>query len=163
MKHWVLAVAAMSFSLMSFSRGAPAGVQVEGSWARATFQEASNGAAFVTLTDTSGHGDILVAASSPIASLTELHVHKTVSGITQMRPVSVLPIPAGGSITLQPGAEHVMLIGLRQPLREGVVIPLHLVFATSNVVETTVPVRDVGATGPPDHHTGHDEPTRANH
>lgn len=136
---------------------AKAHIQIDDIWARATLNNLANGAVFMTLTNTSGQGDMLVAASSPAATTTELHVHKTVNGVIQMRPVSALTIPAGGSITLQPGAEHVMLIGLKRPLREGETIPLQLVFTHSNIVETTVQIRGAGAL----HlhpHTGHGNP-----
>ena len=155
MHHWiVVGLTAVYFALgFSAASAAVARVKIENSWARATLlHESANGAVFMTLTDTSGKGDMLVAASSPVAKTTELHVHKIVSGVIQMRPVSSLPIPAGGSITLQPGAEHVMLIGLKRPLREGETIPLQLVFTHSNIVETTVQIRGVGFLNS---HTGH--------
>ena len=157
MKHWMVAfvvITAVSFAL-GFS-AAEALVQIEDSWSNATvLNKSANGAVFMTLTDTSGKGDMLVAASSPVATTTELHVHKMVSGVIQMRPVSAMPIPASGSLTLQPGAEHVMLIGLKRPLREGETIPLQLVFAHSNIVETTVQIRGVGVLNA---HTGHGNP-----
>ncbi len=155
MKHRVLAVVGVTVFSWVLGFSAVALVKIEDQWASASINNSSNSAVFMTLTDISGQGDMLVAVSSPVATTTELHIHKTVNGVMQMRPVSALPIPAGGSITLQPGAEHVMLIGLKRPLREGEAIPLQLVFTHSNIVETTVPIRGVGDLHA---HTGHGNP-----
>ncbi len=157
MKHRVLAVVGITAVSWALGFSAVALVQIENPWARASLKLKGSAAVFMTLTDISGQGDMLVAASSPVATTTELHIHKTVNGVMQMRPVSALSIPAGGSITLQPGAEHVMLIGLRIPLREGEAIPLQLVFTHSNIVETTVQIRGVGSLHS---HTSHGDPDR---
>ena len=130
------------------------GVRVDHPWARATAGDAPNGAVFMTLTDVSGRGDALVAAESPAAATVELHVHQESDGIMRMRAVHSLPIPAEGSITLKPGAEHVMLMGLKQPLKEGDTVPLVLTFANAGAVQTHAIVRGVGAASAMDDATG---------
>ncbi|KAF0146517.1 MAG: hypothetical protein FD153_143 [Rhodospirillaceae bacterium] len=126
------------------------GVQVKDSWTRATAGESPNGAVFMTLTDVSGRGDTLVAVESSVSTTTELHVHTGIGGVMQMHPVESLPVPAGGSVTLKPGAEHVMLMGLKQPLKEGDAIPLTLTFANAGKVNTSAKVWGVGAMEPAD-------------
>ena len=45
-----------------------------------------------------------------------------------MRPVAAVPVAPGASVALEPGGLHVMLSGLRYPLREGSSFPLTLTF-----------------------------------
>ena len=39
--------------------------------------------------------------------------------VMKMRPLAGLDIAAGQPVTLKPGGEHIMLLGLNGPLREG--------------------------------------------
>lgn len=157
MRYWLLAameVVAIGLPLVVQAGG---GVLVENMWVRATPGLSPNGAAFVTLTDTSGLGDLLVAAESPVAATIELHIYRLVDDVMQMRAVTSVPIPAGGSVSLRPGAEHMMLVGLKQPLQEGETIPISLTFASSGTVKTMAPVCGIGTMSPRDKDlsTGH--------
>ncbi|KAF0117360.1 MAG: hypothetical protein FD149_1169 [Rhodospirillaceae bacterium] len=145
MRRQVMGVAAVIMMGAASASWAGEGVRVEHPWARATAGDAPNGAVFMTVTDASGQGDALVAAESPAATTVELHVHQESDGIMRMRAVPSLPIPAGGSITLKPGAEHVMLMGLKRPLKEGDTVPLVLTFAKAGTVHARAMVRGVGA------------------
>ena len=60
-----------------------------------------------------------------------------------------LPVAANGSVELKPGSYHVMLIGLKKPLKVGETIPLTLDFEKAGKVSLTVPVWAMGA--------GHDD------
>jgi len=68
--------------------------------------------------------------------------------VMKMRPLAGLDIPAGQSVTLKPGGEHIMLMGLNGPLREGQSFPLTLTFEKAGAREVTVPVGKAGAAGP---------------
>jgi copper(I)-binding protein len=52
-----------------------------------------------------------------------------------------LTVPAGGSAVLAPGADHIMLIGLRAPLTNGEDVTLMMATAGGSALEWTVPVR----------------------
>jgi hypothetical protein len=62
-----------------------------------------------------------------------------------MRPVAALDIPAGQPVTLKPGGEHIMLIGLQHPLREGQTFPLTLNFEKAGARTVTVAIEKAGA------------------
>jgi len=115
-------------------------------WARATPGRAPNGAAFLTIRNT-GDGDRLVAAASAVAARTELHTTQMDGGVMKMRQVEAIEVPAGGMAELKPGSYHVMLMGLKQPLKEGEAFDLTLRFAGGAEITVSVPVRAIGAMG----------------
>ena len=121
-------------------------LEVSHAWARATPGKAENGAAYVTIR--SPIADRLVAASSPMAAKTELHTMSMQGMVMKMRQLAGLDIPAGQPVTLKPGAEHIMLMGLHGPLREGQSFPLVLTFEKAGPREVTVAVEKPGAAGP---------------
>ena len=49
---------------------------------------------------------------------------------------------------LKPGSYHVMLMGLKQPLRQGDTIPITLQFQNAGSTTVTFRVEAIGATGP---------------
>jgi copper(I)-binding protein len=66
---------------------------------------------------------------------------KVVNGVMQMHQLdSGLPIPAGGSVVLEPSSYHLMLIGLKKPLTPGETFPLTLTFQKAGNISVTVPV-----------------------
>lgn len=110
---------------------------VSHAWARGT---ATEGAAFLTVTNIGTEADRLVGASTPVAARAELHSHMMEDGVMKMRPVDGIDVPAHGVAELKPGAFHVMLIGLKEPLPEGKTIPLTLRFAHAGEVTVNVMV-----------------------
>ena len=66
----------------------------------------------------------------------------------KMRPVKAIDVNVGESAVLKPGGIHVMLIGLKQPLREGETFPLTLTFAHAGALTVEVPVKAVGEIPP---------------
>ena len=109
--------------------GAKAGdISIEQPWARESPAMAQAGAAFMTLTNTGDSADRLVSALSPIADKVELHTHIDDNGVMRMRAVEGIDIPAKQSTALKPGGLHVMLIGLKAPLKQGAAVPLTLTF-----------------------------------
>lgn len=123
------------------------GVAVTHAWARATPGAATTGAAYLTVTD-NGRPDHLVGASTPVAATATLHQSRNENGVMQMRPVPDLTLARGQSVTFVPGGYHLMLMGLRQPLRKGDRFPLTLTFAHAPPVTVEVAVAGPGATDP---------------
>ena len=145
----------MSIKLLAFAAGlvlasealAQTGqVEVSNAWARATPGKAENGAAYLTIL--SPTTDRLVSVSSPVAKKAELHTMSMAGMVMQMRPLAGLDIPAGRPVTLKPGGEHIMLLGLDRPLQEGESFPLTLNFERAGPLTVTAAVRKLSATGP---------------
>jgi hypothetical protein len=61
--------------------------------------------------------------------------------IMRMRKEDSLPLPAGKSVSIEPGGLHIMLIGLKQPLVEGETFPMHLTFEKAGGIDITVHVQ----------------------
>lgn len=139
--------AALAAALASAPAGA-ADVHVEEAWARASAGEARNGAAYVTLLNR-GADTALISAESPAAERAELHMHITDGGAARMRRAGSVPLPAGARVTLAPGGVHIMLMGLRAPLREGASFSMTLRFDDGDSRETEVAVGGVAAAAPP--------------
>ena len=91
---------------------------------------------------------MLIGVSAPVAERVELHAHIMSDGVMRMRRVDAVPVPGGGSAELKPGGRHVMLIGLRAPLKEGGTFPLTLTFDKAGTITVTVAVGSVAARGP---------------
>jgi periplasmic copper chaperone A len=145
----------MSIKLLAFAAGLvaasaalaqPTQLDVANAWAGATPGKAENGAAYVTIT--SPTADRLVSANTPVAKKAELHTMSMQGMVMKMRPVSGVDIPAGQPVSLKPGGEHIMLMGLNEPLLEGQSFPLTLDFEKAGPRTVTVTVEKAGAKGP---------------
>lgn len=120
-------------------------VTVTTPFSRASAPMAKAGAAFLTLNIDEGE-DKLVGATTPVAEKAELHTHLMEDGIAKMRPVQGgIPVKAGTPTELKPGGLHIMLMGLKAPLKEGESFPLTLTFEKAGAVQVTVPVQAPGA------------------
>jgi periplasmic copper chaperone A len=125
-------------------------IEVEQPWARATPNAARTGAVYVTLDNKSSSADRLTGGSSDVADKVQIHEMSMTNGTMQMRELANgLAIPAGGTVVLKPGSYHIMLIGLKKPLKAGETVPLTLTFAKAGKVSVKVPVQAMGAM-PPD-------------
>jgi periplasmic copper chaperone A len=85
--------------------------------------------------------DALIGISSPIAAKAQMHSSTMTQGVMQMRPVEALQLPPGMTIKIEPGALHIMLQGLKQPLVAGAAFPLTLEFRDAGMLVMQVPVK----------------------
>ncbi|MBC7665337.1 MAG: copper chaperone PCu(A)C [Caulobacter sp.] len=118
---------------------AHAQVTVDKPWVRTTVAQQTVTGAFMTIT--SAQGGKLVSASSPIAASVEVHEMKMVGDVMKMRPVDALPLPAGKPVELKAGAYHMMLMGLKAPVKFGDVVPITLVIEDAAGKRQTVDVK----------------------
>ena len=129
---------------------AAAQVVVTDPWVRGTVAGQKATGAFMQLksaTDAS-----LVGAASPVAGIVEVHEMKMEGGMMKMNAVDRLPLPAGKTVEMKPGGFHVMLMDLKQPLKEGETVPVTLTFedkaGKKQTVEVKAPVRPLAAGNP---------------
>lgn len=134
------------------------GITVAHPWARATPGGATVGAAYVEIKAKDGAPDVLVSASSPLAGRVELHTHSMDDGVMKMRRIDKLPIAGGTAAVLKPSGDHIMLFDLKEPLKEGAILPITLVFEKAGEVNIEATIEPPGAKGPHglDHQPGHD-------
>ncbi len=122
-------------------------VDVKDAWVRTSVQGQKATGAFMKLT--AKDGAKLVAASSPVAGVTEVHEMKMEGDIMKMKAVAGgLDLPAGKTVELKPGGYHVMLMDLKAALPKDSTIPLTLVFKDAKGAETRLERKVPVATGP---------------
>ena len=119
-------------------------LDLEDAVVRAMAEDADMTAIFGTLVNESDEDIEVVAFSSSVeAGMNE--IHETVDG--QMREMQdPLIIPAGGSVTLEPGGAHFMLMDVKTPVLAGDEVTLTIELADGSTEEfDDVPVRTIGA------------------
>ena len=123
-------------------------IVVEKPWARATPGGARTGAGYMTIINMGTTADRLLGAASPVAREVQFHKVTEERGISRMRQLQSIDIASGGKIQLQPGNIHIMLVGLKQPLKQGETFPLTLEFEKAGRIDLTVAIARVGAMRP---------------
>lgn len=148
--HYRKLAAAVSVALAlagpAFAHSYTAGsLKVAHPWSRATAPNQSVGGGFMTITNEGRQADRLLSASTTAAEKVEIHTVAMQGGIMRMRPLpDGLALPARSRVDLKPGGYHIMLVGLKQPLREGARIPLTLRFQRAGEVRVDLAVHAAG-------------------
>ena len=128
-------------SSIAIAMPALADVSVTGAWVRGTVTGQKTTGAFMQLS--SPIDTALIAVTSPVAKLAEVHEMKMEGGMMKMKAVDKVAIPAGKPVELKPGGYHVMLVDLVTPLKEGDSVPLKLTFEDKGGKKQTVEVKAV--------------------
>lgn len=162
----LLAAAVLAIPLLAACSGAGAdgGIEVADAWSRSSPMVAGAGAAYMTITNTGSEADALLGAASDVATTVEVHETVTMEApaatdgmggmetpaptdgtggeMMGMRPVERVEIPAGGTVKLEPGGYHVMLIGLKEELEVGSTIEITLTFEKAGEITVEAEVRE---------------------
>ncbi|MBN1993179.1 MAG: copper chaperone PCu(A)C [Anaerolineae bacterium] len=149
-KHlWLLAALFILITVLAAQCGAarPDGLQIKvvEPWARSSPMVAGNGAVFMELINEGDTDDTLLGAETDLAAVVELHETTMEGDMMKMNPVSKIEVPAGGSVRLEPGGLHLMLINLRQELVPGEKVKLILNFEISEPLTIEAEIREMGA------------------
>ncbi|HXG80489.1 MAG TPA: copper chaperone PCu(A)C [Sphingomicrobium sp.] len=114
-------------------------IQLGNAWARPTAGQAP-GAVYVSIANDGPSEDRLVGAFTDHAAMAMVHQNEIVNGVARMRMAGEIRIPAGDQIDMVPGGTHVMLEGLRAPLKAGDEFELVLKFKEAGDKKVTVRV-----------------------
>ena len=137
---------------MLFAAAAQAQVEVKSAWVRATVPHQMGTGAFMQIT--AAQDTKLVAASSTLTPVVEIHEMKLQDNVMKMRQVDAVELPAGRTVEFEPGGYHVMLMELKAQVKEGTTVPLTLVFEDAKgqrqSIDIQAPVRALNA----DHRPG---------
>ncbi|MFW0774945.1 copper chaperone PCu(A)C [Paenarthrobacter nitroguajacolicus] len=138
------------------SASAPAALTVSETWAKAL--ESGMTPVFGTIENTTEKEITVSGASTAAAKVAELH--ETVSGSDgsmKMQPKEGgFVIPAKGTFKLEPGANHIMLMDLTQPVKPGDDITVELQLADGGTTTFTAQVKDFA--GANEEYSGTTEP-----
>ena len=114
-------------------------VTVKDPWVRATVPAQKATGAFMQIT--SAQDARLVEVSSTVAGIVEVHEMVMEKDIMKMRGVASLDLPAGKSVELKPGGYHIMLMDLKQQMKEGATVPVTLVIEGKDKKRSTIEVK----------------------
>ncbi|HZQ11988.1 MAG TPA: copper chaperone PCu(A)C [Pseudolabrys sp.] len=121
-------------------------LKISAPWARATPKGASVGGGYLTITNTGAAADRLIGGSSAVAGRFELHEMKMDNGIMKMRPAAGgIEIKPGQTVRLEPSGYHVMLVGLKDQLKQGDHFKATLEFEKAGKVDVDFTVEGIGA------------------
>ena len=121
-----------------------------------TMATAMSGAGFFTVTNTGPEDDRLIAVRSDFPRVT-LHGTKNEDGVMRMFDMDAIDIPAGETTALEPGAMHVMFMGLDgDPFEVGEQIPATLVFEKAGEGDVVFYVEPRGSASDHIDHSAHD-------
>ena len=156
---------ALAFLVVQFALLAtPAGAQetragdlvITQPWSRATPAGAKVAGGYLTIENKGSAPDRLVSGTGDVAGRVEIHEMAMNNGVMTMRPLDKgLTIEPGKTVKLAPGGYHVMLMDLKNPLKQGEKVPLTLEFEKAGKVTLSLDVQGVGAQAPMDHSGGH--------
>jgi len=139
-----------SLLVMAALSSVQAQVVVQEPWVRATTAGQTVTGAFMQLT--AGKAARVLSVSSPLAASAEIHEMKMDGGVMQMRALDALPLPAGQAVALKPGSYHLMLMGLKAPIKAGDTVPLQLLIEGDDRQRQTLDVKATArAAGPMAH------------
>jgi copper(I)-binding protein len=118
-------------------------------WSRATPNGAKIGSGYFTIENKGTTADKLIGVSGDISGKIEVHEMSMNNGVMKMRAVDGgLVIDPGKTVKLAPGGYHLMIMDLKNPLKQGDKVPLTLSFEKAGKVAVTLDVQGVGAQGP---------------
>ena len=112
---------------------------ISDAWARPTISTSQAAAVYLTVRNDGDAPDRLTSVTTDIGSAS-LHQSGTTNGIMRMRALVAVPVPAHGSSKLAPGGMHIMIEGLRAPLRSGEQFKVKLGFERSEDRDVLVQV-----------------------
>lgn len=137
----LLGTAAFACAVASGAHSVSAGdLKIGHPWARATVPGQPAGGAFLSVHNSGTTPDRLVGATTPAAAHVQLHEMRMDGDVMRMREVPALEVAPGQTLKLEPGRMHLMLLGLKQPLKADARVPLTLKFERAGDVKVEMKI-----------------------
>lgn len=143
--HRALIALVTPFALAACNQ--PREIRIENPWVRAGAVPGRPAAAYLTLKG-GPRDNTLIAVSSDVAIRAELHETMQAGGMSNMKPLAAVPVPAGSTVAFAPGGRHIMLFDINPRLHQGEPVLLRLTFANGLVLESNAPIVPAGAPAP---------------
>lgn len=117
-------------------------ITVEDAWVKTA--EEGMSAAFGTIENTGDTDVVIVGASTAASPMIELHetVEDDSGAMVMRQKEGGFVIPAGDHLHLEPGGNHIMLMGLANPIVAGDEVTFTLEFEDGSTLEFTAPGKD---------------------
>jgi periplasmic copper chaperone A len=119
-----------------------AGLVAKEAYSYPTLKGTTTTAVYVTVENTGDSPAVLTGGSSDVAAKVELHDHvMQEGGIMQMVHRETVEIPAGKTVSFEPGGLHIMLMGMKQPLAAGESVSVTLTVKDAEPMSFTAKVK----------------------
>lgn len=109
---------------------------------------ATTGAVYLTIINDENKDDRLISAATPVAAMAHFHESVQSGDVMKMEAIAAIALPPHTAVALKPGATHIMLMGLKAPLKKGESFPLELSFERAGKISVKVPVGGVADQAP---------------
>lgn len=110
-------------------------ITVSGAFSRATPPNAQSAGGYLSIHNAGAADDTLVSVTSEAAKDVSIHQMKMNGNVMEMSAVeNGLPVPAGGTVSLDPMGYHLMLTGMAAPFVQGQCLDMVLHFAKAGDV-----------------------------
>lgn len=117
------------------------GLEVADAWARPTAPSAPAAAVYVTLTNSGDADETIVSGSVAGCAVTELHETVMQDDVMRMQELADgLVVPAGQTVTMEPGGIHVMCMSPEAQLVEGETVDVVLLTESGEELDLEVPI-----------------------
>jgi periplasmic copper chaperone A len=135
----IVRATAVALALAAAPGQVRAQIKVDNPWARGAVPGQLATGVFLDIT--SARDAVLIKAESAIARTVEVHAMEMKDNLMTMREVPKVDLPAGKQVRLAPGGLHIMLMDLKQPVKNGETVPLKLTIEYPDKKRETVEVQ----------------------
>ncbi len=115
-------------------------IVIKDAWIRAVPPSSKNTALFMIIENKGDEEDTLISVKTDIAKMSMIHKTENKNGVMKMVHIKKLKIPPKSKVILKPGGLHIMLMGLKRPLKIGEKENVLLEFQKTGKIEIQVPV-----------------------
>ena len=133
------AIGAVALALALVAAPTHAQIKVENPWVRGAVPGQLATGAFLDITSVKDAA--LVKAESPVAATVEVHAMAMKNNVMTMYEVPKIDLPAGKQVRLAPGGFHIMLMDLKQPVKNGETVPIRLTIEYPDKKRETIDVK----------------------
>jgi periplasmic copper chaperone A len=137
LKSWAIGIGAALAIFVPPVSAVAHGLEIESAVVSGTVTASNDRTAYLTIVNEGYHAEYLYGASTPLATRVELHRTR---GQSEMVPVKRVEIPMSDQLDMRRAGYHLMLIGIKRPLRIGENIPVSLSFGDGRIQKTTLKV-----------------------
>jgi periplasmic copper chaperone A len=113
---------------------------------------AQTASGYMAMVNLGTEADRLIGVETAFAAKAVVHSSQVdAAGTSSMRPMEGLEVPAGTTISLEPGGQHIMFMGLGTALTEGDMVAVTLIFEMAGRVEVEFMIDPPIGSAPTDH------------
>jgi len=116
-------------------------IKIVDPWVRAVPPNMKNTALFMTIINQGDEDDELIGVEGDVSKMIQIHKTVNENGVMKMVHVDKIEIHGHSKVELKPGGYHIMLMGLKRPLKEGEVLKFTLIFKKSGKIMIEAPVK----------------------